>query len=220
MWSLAIEEQFYLVWPFVLAVLLRRAPHRVGPVLAALTVSSFAWRELLWRSGATANRMYYGSDTRVGGLLLGCLVAWLTVHGVPARLRHLAVPALAVVAWLSLAPPSWGWASPGFTLTLAALASGALVVAVVDRSWFGPVTVGQRAYGWYLWHPPLLLVAAAVLPAVAGRTALGLVAMVVVAELSLRLVERPAWRLKDRLRTTPVAGIAGEPQPLAVTAGG
>jgi peptidoglycan/LPS O-acetylase OafA/YrhL len=194
MWSLAIEEQFYLVWPFVLAALLRRAPHRVGPVLVALTASSFIWRELLWRSGATANRMYYGSDTRVGGLLLGCLVAWLTVHGVSARLRHLAAPGLAVVAWLSLAPPAWGWASPGFTLTLAALASAALVVAAVDRPWFGPVAVGQRAYGWYLWHPPLLLVAAAVVPAVPGRTVLGLVAMVVVAEGSLRLVERPVLR--------------------------
>jgi peptidoglycan/LPS O-acetylase OafA/YrhL len=76
LWSLAIEEQFYVLWPMVLLVILR-----AGGRAAALRIASVAafaglvLRELYWRGGATAARVYYGTDTRGAAILLGAAVA-------------------------------------------------------------------------------------------------------------------------------------------------
>ena len=193
MWSLAIEEQFYLLWPVLLVGLLRMPKHRVAAILITATVFGFAWRELLWRSGETANRVYYGSDTRCSGLLLGCAVAWLTVNGAPAWMRHLTVPALLALTSLALRPPEWDRVSPGMTLTLAALCTAVLLTGGLHLPAYGLAAIGQRAYGLYLWHAPLLALFG-FLPAFSGRTVLALVACAGVAELSYRFVELPVRR--------------------------
>jgi peptidoglycan/LPS O-acetylase OafA/YrhL len=207
MWSLAIEEQFYLLWPILLVALVRLPRERVIRILLTMTLLAFAWREVMWRAGASANRVYYGSDTRCSALLLGCLVAWLTVNGPPAWMRHLTVPALAALGWLVLFPPTWHHVSPGMTLTLAALCTGVLLASGLHLPGYGLASIGQRAYGLYLWHPPLLAVAGA-LPAFTGRTELALVACVAVAEVSYRFVEQPLRRAGRKRIEQPAPQIA------------
>jgi peptidoglycan/LPS O-acetylase OafA/YrhL len=98
MWSLAIEEQFYLVWPLVVGGLLlvtrRRggsAPHRVAVVAIVGAAASFVVLGVTW-SAIAPNRAYYGTDSRIGPTLLGAALAalWVGRPWLPARA---AVPA-------------------------------------------------------------------------------------------------------------------------------
>jgi peptidoglycan/LPS O-acetylase OafA/YrhL len=97
-WSLAIEEQFYLIWPVVLLALLSK---RIDPVkvICALILAVVSWRLILWRGGATQFRLYCGSDTRADVLLIGCLIASAPkVAERLARFYPLAVAFLLLVA--------------------------------------------------------------------------------------------------------------------------
>lgn len=100
-WSLAVEEQFYVVWPLVLIVLLagrtdRRATRRAAIGALVLSVASFAWAGVLAAQGASPSRTYMGTDAHAFGLMLGAALAlW---HGraldpdlapAPARVRRL-----------------------------------------------------------------------------------------------------------------------------------
>ena len=83
-WSLAVEEQFYLVWPLVVIALLARGVSRrrvrAGAVLAlGLSLASAAWALRLVRDGAPVSRVYMGTDTHAFGLMLGA--AWALWHG-------------------------------------------------------------------------------------------------------------------------------------------
>ena len=88
-WSLAIEEQFYIVWPLVLALIARRArrgrarsmPRFVFITSTVLALASGTWAVILYRT-AGSNRVYYGTDTRAAAILLGAaLAAWLAWRG-------------------------------------------------------------------------------------------------------------------------------------------
>jgi peptidoglycan/LPS O-acetylase OafA/YrhL len=121
-WSLAIEEQFYLVWPLLILVGLRFGPHRgrAAPrhsvarsrglprpmafwATVALAAASASWMIVLYQRGPVANlsRVYYGTDTRAFELLIGAALA-LVVTGRPdhsagtRRLLHLLAPVAAV----------------------------------------------------------------------------------------------------------------------------
>ena len=77
-WSLAIEEQFYLVWPLLVAGVLRwrRGSFRsLTMITGALLVASATWMVLLYTPGADPTRVYYGTDTRAQSLLMGALLA-------------------------------------------------------------------------------------------------------------------------------------------------
>jgi peptidoglycan/LPS O-acetylase OafA/YrhL len=78
-WSLAIEEQFYLLWPLLLILLLKlRMRRRMISLLIVLAIVAIALhRKILMEGGARIERMYYATDTRADALLIGCLVALL-----------------------------------------------------------------------------------------------------------------------------------------------
>ena len=79
LWSLAIEEQFYLLWPLVLSVLLL-AGRRAGLALTWTgAIASAVWMALLFQPGGDPSRLYYGTDTRLTGLLLGAALAFVWV---------------------------------------------------------------------------------------------------------------------------------------------
>ena len=86
LWSLAIEEQFYLVWPVLLLVMLRLFRGRMIAMAGLITagaVASLVWMAVLYEPAVDPSRVYYGTDTRASGLLLGAALALLWKPGHP-----------------------------------------------------------------------------------------------------------------------------------------
>jgi peptidoglycan/LPS O-acetylase OafA/YrhL len=173
LWSLAIEEQFYVVWPLTLLALLRLARGRRGFLVCALSAATLASAALmagLYHSGSDPSRAYYGTDTRAHELLVGALLAVLFAHSSTSRtarpLRAAGLVAVAVlVAFLGFATDSSGWLYRGGFLGVAMVT--AVVVASVTRapdsslsrvlSWAPLRATGRISYGLYLWHWPVML---------------------------------------------------------------
>ncbi len=179
-WSLAIEEQFYLVWPLVLLLLVRVARRRwrgAGVTVAViLGVASSVLMAILFHPGSDPSRIYYGTDTRLFDLMAGATLAFLAAsrrqpNPRARRTLHLAGPAAAVVLgvfWVTAGTagglPTNVMFEGGFLLC-AALA--ALVVADARLTDPGPMAralawgplhfIGTISYGIYLWHWPVIV---------------------------------------------------------------
>jgi peptidoglycan/LPS O-acetylase OafA/YrhL len=224
LWSLAIEEQFYVLWPPLLALGLRwlRRPLLLGLVGAGALASALLMA-LLFRPDADPSRVYFGTDTRASGLLLGAALALVWAPGRPAVQTARAAPwmldaaglaALAVLAWCTVQLSEFTPAlyRGGFVLVGAATVV-LLAVATHPAARLGPRLlgrqplrwIGQRSYSLYLWHWPVFVVTRPQLdvaldgwPLLAARLAL----TCALAELSYRYVETPirhgalgrAWR--------------------------
>jgi peptidoglycan/LPS O-acetylase OafA/YrhL len=201
-WSLAIEEQFYILWPLAIGLLARR--RRVVVAASLLAAVSLLWRLSL--AGGSAVRVYYGSDTVAFALLVGALAVGLRLGGGPGRTRTWPlVPLGLVLVWCTTWP-----LGPLVTLGLPIVAL-ASVAAMWSCTGAGRVRLlegrslrwlGSRSYGLYLWHGPLLWAMrdhfALAWPITA---ALGVPASLVLAEASWRYVEAP-WRKRRVTRAT------------------
>jgi peptidoglycan/LPS O-acetylase OafA/YrhL len=210
-WSLAIEEQFYLVWPLLVIAVAPRG-RRAVMVIAGIGIAlSLATRIALWRSGADVLRIYYGSDTTAAGLLGGAfLVAWLGAgRTAPIRPAWAAAGCAALIG-VSLIPdsdPLWLAGPPLAAVCTAVVlwAVGRGTPAAPVPGWLtGPVLIwfGERSYALYLWHMGLawvLLTRVGVSWPVNVVITFSLSALA--AELSYRLVEDPI-----RHRRWPVVG--------------
>ena len=217
LWSLAIEEQFYLLWPLVAWWALRRGDERrLARISAAgLVLSTVAM--VLLHDPADPNRVYLGTDTRAAALFAGALVALLPMRRwlravASWRPDRLDVLAAGIVALLGV----W-WTVGGEHLdvllrgglvahsVVAALLVGVLATRSGDG---GPsrlaaalgrrplVWLGQRSYGVYLWHWPVIVLARprwTALPAPVRDLAIVALSLAL-AELSFRLLEHPIRR--------------------------
>jgi len=197
LWSLAVEEQFYLVWPIVLVAVLRFAPRRLLPLVAIGAAGAIVLRAVLVRAGETVWTL---PTTYADALLAGCLIAVLRRH----RGEMPALGAVAAVALLaSCVVPSVALERGAGLLYLWPTAVGVVLVVagVADVGWLRQrwlVELGGISYGLYVVHP---LFAHALRPFLGDwpTWAAGVViavTSVVIAVLSRRTLE--AWFLRRK----------------------
>jgi peptidoglycan/LPS O-acetylase OafA/YrhL len=182
-WSLAIEEQFYVLWPLLLAVLLALTSSgrtRARIALAGAFASALLMA-VMYEPGTDPTRVYYGTDTHVFGLLLGVAAAfWWTTRPrllIGARSYRL-VPPLALAGLVLLMRTLHDDADITYrggiavesvlAVLVVAGCTGAAGLMVRGLELRPLVWVGERSYGIYLWHWPLLLIVGAAIPAEPG----------------------------------------------------
>ncbi|MFD5601041.1 acyltransferase family protein [Leucobacter sp. NPDC058333] len=224
-WSLAVEEQFYVVWPLAIALtiavavrFLPRVSKRTAllVVIVVICVVSFVWS--MRETSQSPDTAFFATTTRIWELGIGALVAmgaiqWPRISTQVARCIGWA-GLLAVLAAAALFSREIPW--PGSAALLPVLGTAALILATTGRdisrgtpaqflAWRPIVWVGGLSYSWYLWHWPVLTIAEAHFGELRLRYKLVLVlASGVLAWLSLKFIENPVRR-SSRLRdTTPL----------------
>lgn len=225
-WSLAVEEQFYLVWPFLVLFLPRRY---LQPALWSMLAGTILCRIVLVRLGHV--EVYYLTLTRLDGLAAGALLALHHSRGTLARARPLllglGVTSLVLVAWQGLR--FHGAGLPVVQVTKFSLfacfygsAVGLLLTAqrnVVTVLLASPPMrwLGRISYGLYVFHPQVLRLTFAYLAhlPMLVRAVAGLAATLAVTLASWHGFERPFLKLKDRLADSSSPKAAAKPMVFA-----
>lgn len=257
LWSLAVEEQFYLLWPLILPLFLL-IPRHWGRAAAAglLAGASALWMGFVVFSGGDVTRVYFGTDTHAFGLLLGVALAfgmsrltcprvpeaapagvtspviippagWTVAGMSPAAPRQairaatgvFGIMALAGLVGIAMIPAGDGIGTfPGALLAASALTAVAIVCGTWPGSRFGAAIdnpamrwIGDRSYGIYLWHWPLLVLLSAWLQPAGGKATVGLGVLTLaltlaIAEASYQWLEQPIRRHGFRAALTRVRG--------------
>lgn len=212
-WSLAVEEQFYLLWPLIMLAGLKLFPRRgqLFSFIAAGAAASALVMALIYQPGEDPSRVYYGTDTRAFGLLIGAglAIVWpswklsLQVStAVRRRLNLTGAAALLIILFMMWQVDRYDpflYRGGMFLFSMAAAVLVAVLAhpaASISRllSWKPLLWVGVRSYGTYLWHYPVMILTS---PASGSgdlslpQVVLQITASVILAALSWKYVEEP-----------------------------
>ena len=220
LWSLSVEEQFYLIWP-VFALLLMRSGGRplVRRLALVLAIASTVWMAVLSiRNGypvdADPSRAYFGTDSHSMGLLVGAALATMwrpgrlstqVPRGAQLIITGIGVASLAAVIGFYLFVGEFTpWLYRGGFLALAFFTTALIAAVTHPASFLGPALgtgvlryIGRRSYGIYLWHWPIFMVTRPGIDVEWSEPVTFVVRIaltLVIAELSYRLVEMPIRR--------------------------
>ena len=221
LWSLAVEEQFYFIYPLILwaimGIIKRILPPAsssltrcVNVVLTALAIASFALAFLPISLHGTAMVPYYLPHLRFGELLIGAILAVAVAQGnlQPSAKTATFVGSLSIlvlIACLVLPFPNTTPWFPGFAAALPCIASAGIIYAGARPYWFASalshravVFVGKISYSLYLWHWPLLAFAHYALGRELSSTVLAAAALLIVllSLASYHLIEQPLRHLQ------------------------
>jgi len=214
LWSLAIEEQFYLLWPIVLIVGLAifKKHSKFANVIFIGAICSAILMAILYQPGSDPSRIYYGTDTRSFELLIGCWLAFVwpmkrlstkkltTKHVIELNSIGM-ITFLIFIGSIVFVDEYQAFLYRGGMFLFCI--NAALFIACVCHpasflgkvlSWKPLCWIGSRSYGIYLWHYPIIVLGTPVYeignPSY-WRVALQLVLMIILAELSYRYIEMP-----------------------------
>ncbi len=219
LWSLAVEEQFYLVWPVAFTFMARRGmlAGRSSGIALMVAGASAVLMAVLLTSPEAATRVYYGSDTHIFGLMIGAALAYQFADPDSLFHRHrwqhlrrwLGFAGLILLALvLTTLGSTNAWTYQGGLLIASVLTAIIISTLPGDRSMLvgllelAPLSwIGRRSYGIYLWHWPILLIVRELLPARAPGAGVDVQTAVLVlgitaalSAMSFQLIERPINR--------------------------
>jgi len=214
LWSLAIEEQFYIVWPIVLIVGLKFFKKRIklanfvfiGALCSAMLMG------ILYKPGMDPSRVYYGTDTRAFELLMGCFMAiifpmkkFLSQKATVRKVKTLNITSMITFAVFILSVIFMNeyqtFLYRGGMLLLSL--NAAILTACICNpnsylsgllSWKPLCWIGKRSYGIYLWHYPIIVLstpASEIGHQTWWRILIQLAITFIIAELSYRYIEMP-----------------------------
>lgn len=213
LWSLAIEEQFYLVWPVLLYFGLRFVPDRryLAAATLLLATCSATAMALIYHPGVNPNRVYYGTDTRSFALLMGAALAMVwpsrTRAPISSKRRQIGLDVLGTLGLVGTVAMICGTNQYETFLyrggmVLLSVAVMAIILAVTDpNTWMSRIIgwkpfrwMGERSYGIYLWHFPIIVLTTSAVDTGGVnvmRSVAQVLATLVIASLSWRYLEEP-----------------------------
>ena len=227
-WSLSVEEQFYIVWPLLVLALVWTRPRRamqqlpwmLGVILAVSLAAS------LWTLTVNQPLAFFHTGTRAWQLASGGLLALAmpSMARLPAWLR--AMTSWAGLAAVVLASAAYNdrMSYPGMAALLPSagaillLGSGAQVGASTWLGWMPMQWLGARSYSLYLWHWPILVFTAALMPEQPLATLAAVALAIVIASVAYSVLEEPI-RIGRLLPAPPLASMVASLAALAFVTG-
>jgi peptidoglycan/LPS O-acetylase OafA/YrhL len=163
-WTLGAEEQFYLAWPPILALVVLPLRRCRAPVVLSLIVACAVWRMWLALHEVDPNRTAHGFDTRADALLIGCMLA-ISFRSIPLEIGQFWIVPATVLAYIAVTtPPNEVWLPLG-GYTLIAVCAAWIIFSLIGKkdNWLKialrtriATSIGLISYSFYLWHAPII----------------------------------------------------------------